>query len=224
MSSIIRRGDTFHGISVESRGVFTNDKFGTTYAGQCRDGYACGLGVATYYSGYNRRHKEYAEHGPDGEFDGRKLGRWANGASWYGLCERGKVKEYAVVNSDGTCEYNGKDCAPDDPQEYAVVNSDGTCKYNGKDCAPDDPRVLALIALVAPVEVRPAAPAPHPLLGPPLRPQAIVRWIGRLVLPPTPAGAGEDRGHRGAFPRRTPSLVAVRHNPRPAALQRTTTQ
>ena len=42
MSSIIRRGDTYHGISVDGRGVFT-DEYGTTYAGQHKDGYACGL-------------------------------------------------------------------------------------------------------------------------------------------------------------------------------------
>ena len=46
MSSIIREGDTFHGISVFGRGVFT-DEDGRTYAGQHSDGYACGLGVLT---------------------------------------------------------------------------------------------------------------------------------------------------------------------------------
>ena len=72
MSSIIREGDTFHGISVFGRGVFTDDADehvnGTMiYAGQHRDGYACGLGVLTNSFGW----KEYAEHGPDGECDGR---------------------------------------------------------------------------------------------------------------------------------------------------------
>ena len=136
MSSIIREGDTFHGISVFGRGVFTNDEYGTTYvyAGQCRDGYACGLGVGTAPDGY----KTYAEHGPDGEFDGRYLGRWADGGTEYGLFERGEPKAHADV--------------------YADVH----CKYNGVVCAADDPRLLALIAQVAPVEVRPAAPAAHP--------------------------------------------------------------
>jgi hypothetical protein len=133
MSSIIRRGDTFHGISVESRGVFTN-KSGTTYAGQCKGGYACGLGVLTWFDGS----KEYAEYGPDGQYDGRHLRRWTGGNTYYGLHERGERKEYAVVSAGGTC------------------------KYNGAACAPDDPRLLALIAQVAPVEVRPAARAPHP--------------------------------------------------------------
>jgi hypothetical protein len=137
------RGDTYHGISVESRGVFTDDnEYGSrTYAGQCRDGYACGLGVLTWYHG----RKEYAEHGPNGQYDGRYLGRWANGHTgfasgdtWYCLYERGKWKDSAVVYADGTCTYNG---------DY---------------CARDDPRLLALIAQVAPVEVRPAARAPHP--------------------------------------------------------------
>ena len=168
MSSIIRLGDTFHGISVSGRGVL-KDEYGTrTYAGQCKDGYACGLGVATCSDG----HKDYAEHSPDGKYDGRYLLCWTDGeAKSYGLYERGKEKEYAVVFADGYCYYNGVDCAR------------------------DYPRLLALIAQVAPVEVRPAAPALNPLLGPPLAPQAIVRWISLLVLPP--AGAREGHSHRG---------------------------
>jgi hypothetical protein len=133
MSSIIRAGDTYHGISVGSRGVFTDDKRGFTYAGQCRDGHACGLGVATRSDG----DKEYAEYGPDGQSDGRRLCRWA-GNTDYSLWERGKPKDWAFVDADGSCEYNGVACAP------------------------DNPRLLALIAQVAPVEVRPAAPATHP--------------------------------------------------------------
>jgi hypothetical protein len=123
-----------------------------TYAGQCRDGHACGLGVVTVFGGNGR--KEYAEHGPDGKFDGRYLARWTGGDAVeadvdtvYGLFERGEAKESAVVHADGTCAYN----------------------WNA--CAPDDPRLLALIALVAPVEVRPAAPAPHPPLASPLAPK-----------------------------------------------------
>ena len=138
MSSIIREGDTFHGISVFGRGVFTNDEHGDTYAGQCRDGYACGLGVLTGSGG----DKVYAEHGPDGQCDGRFLERWAKRHTSYYLFERG-----------------GKQ------KESAGVFADGYCVYNGKACTPDDPRVLALIAQVAPVEVRPATPAPHPPLA-----------------------------------------------------------
>jgi hypothetical protein len=135
MSSIIRYGHTFHGISVFGHGVFTNDEDGRwTYAGQCRDGYACGLGVTTHSGGS----KAYAEHGPDGQYDGRCLGRTSDGDTGYSLYERGKANGIAVVRADGTCEYN----------------------WNA--CAPDDPRLLALIAQVAPVEVRPAARASHP--------------------------------------------------------------
>jgi hypothetical protein len=140
MSSIIRRGDTFHGISVFGRGVFTNNTYGLTYAGRCKDGYACGLGVLTSSNGY----KVYAEHGPDGQYDGRCLDRYASGRTYYRLFERSESKEYAAV--------------------YA----DGDCMYNGEACAPDDPRLLALIALVGPVEVRPAAPSPPPANRPPL--------------------------------------------------------
>jgi hypothetical protein len=180
MSSIIREGDTFHGISVESRGVFTDDEHGETYAGQCKDGYAYGLGVLTRSDGT----KDYAEHGPDGKSDGRNLRRWADGDTTYRLYERGE------------------------PKAFALVSADGDYLYNHVFCAPNDPRVLALIAQVAPVEVRPAAPAPHPP-SLPTRSHAIVRWTRRLVLPR--AGAGDCRGHRGASPRRTPSLVAARH-------------
>jgi hypothetical protein len=123
--------------------VFTSDKYGWTYAGQCKDGYACGLGVLTWSGG-----KVYAEYGPDGEYDGRRLERFAKGDTEYYLFERGGKRK-----------------------DYAYVYADGRCTYSGEDCAPDDPRLLALIAQVAPVEVRAAAPAPHPLLGPPLAPK-----------------------------------------------------
>ena len=192
MSSIITNGDTFHGISVDGRGVF-KDTIGRTYAGQCKGGYACGLGVATYSSG-----KVCAEHGPDGKYDVRYLHRNARGDTFYWLYERGgKLKEYAVVFADGRCTYKGEVCAP------------------------DDPRLLALIAQVAPVEVRPAARAPHPPLArhspPSHRP---MDRPARFA----PAGAGKRRGRRGAPPRRTPSPVAVRHNPTAATLQSTATQ
>ncbi len=181
MSSIIRDGDTFQGISVFGRGVF-KDKNGYTYAGQIRDGHACGLGVLTWSNG----NKEYAEHGPDGKYDGRRLDRYVDGHTFYRLFERGERKEYAHV--------------------YAR----GFCWYNGVDCAPDDPRLLALIAQVAPVEVRPAAPAPRPPIDRPSPPS------NRPMARPArfaPAGAGGRRGHRGAPPFRKPSLVAVRHSP-----------
>jgi hypothetical protein len=193
MSSIIRRGDTYHGISVFGRGVFTydeHDNYGRTYAGQCKDGYACGLGVATYSGGS----KEYAEHGPDGQFDGRWLyrsARYAYGGTNYGLFERGERKEYADVHANGDCYYNGEACAP------------------------DDPRLLALIAQVAPVEVRPAAPAPLPPLDrhspPSNRP---MDRPARFAA----AGARDRRGHRGDPPFCTPSLLAVRRSPTAAAL------
>jgi hypothetical protein len=179
------RRDTYHGISVESRGVFKYEYCGWTYAGQCKDGYACGLGVVTLFSGY----KAYAEYGPDGQYDGRYLERIADGGgdTFYSLYERGKEKAYAHVYADGTC----------------------MCNYVA--CAPDDPRLLALVALVAPVEVRPAAPARHPPSARHSPPKQSSDGSAGSVLPP--AGAREDRGHRGASPRRTPSLVAVRHSP-----------
>ena len=90
------------------------------------------------------------------------------------------------------------------------MSADGTCEYNGEACAPDDPRLLALIAQVAPVEVRPAARAPHP------PPAAHSPPSNRPMDRPArfaPAGTGEGHGHRGAHPRRTPSLSVARHDP-----------
>ena len=138
--------------------------------------------------------KVYAEHGPDGKFDRRCLRRWTDGTTWYRMFERGKAKESVIVSADGRCYYNGEACAP------------------------DDPRVLALIAQVAPVEVRPAAPAPHPPLARHSPPSDLpMDRPARFA----PAGAGGLRGHRGAPPFRT--LVAVRHSPTTGAMQRTTT-
>jgi hypothetical protein len=181
-----------HGTSVNGCGVFTSvngcgvftDEFmevpdfghtaemkvlKKTYAGQCKDGYACGLGVLTWPDG----HKAYAEHGPDGQFDGRNLDRWADGDTDYRLYERGKEKAYADVSANGSC------------------------LYNREACAPDDPRLLALIAQVAPVEVRPAARAPDTQLAAHSPPS------NRPMDRPArfaPAGAGGRRGHRGAPP------------------------
>jgi hypothetical protein len=190
MSSIIRGGDTFHGISVEGRGVFIDER-GRTYAGQCRDGHACGLGVLTRPNGI----KDYAEYGPDGQYDGRHLIRFANGNTWYRLFERGG-----------------------EPKDEADVYAGGTCTYNDEACAPDDPRLLALIAQVAPVEVRPAAPAPHLPLAPK---QSSDGSAGSFCPPQALAKATATEVHSHAarccwWPRDTtqPSI----------ALQRTTTQ
>jgi hypothetical protein len=205
-----------HGTSVNGCGVFTSvngcgvftDEFmevpdfghtaemkvlKKTYAGQCKDGYACGLGVLTWPDG----HKAYAEHGPYGQFDdGRWLERFADGDTWYLLYERGELKDSAVMSADGR-------------------------NYNGEFCAPDDPRLLALIALVAPVEVRPAAPATQlpSLHNSPASNRPMDR-PARFAF----AGAGDRRCHPGAPPRRTPSLVVARHNPTAATPQNTSTQ
>jgi hypothetical protein len=247
MSSIILNGDTFHGISVESRGVF-KDEYGYTYAGQCKDGYAYGLGVLTWSNVY----KEYAEHGPgggsnvlfsntarfdsslmdwihsslsamnieeydgrrtwsnvyehspDGEYDGRRLGRSAYGDTHYDLYERGEWKENARVSASGRCTYNGVDCAP------------------------DDLRLLALIAQVAPVEVRPAAPAPTRHRCPLAPKQSSDGSAGSFCPPQALAAAVAAEVHPHAARRPwwpcDTTLDQPHCNARPAALQRTTTQ
>jgi hypothetical protein len=165
MSSIIRDGDTYHGIGVFGRGVFTNDLYGglgsyggRTYVAQCKDGYACGLGVLTFRNGTRNGTKEYAEHGPDGQYAGRCLVRWTGGHTDYRLYERSKRKEYGYV--------------------YAH----GYCTYKGEACAPDDPRLLALIAQVAPVEVR--SPSPPPATRLPLAPKPSSDGSAGSLLPP----------------------------------------
>jgi hypothetical protein len=189
MSSIIRLGDTFHGISVFGRGVFTDDTDGgRTYAGQCKGGYACGLGVLTWPDGS----KHYAEHGPDGKLHGRWLARFAYGLTGYRLFERGEETDAAVVSDDGRCNYNGEFCAP------------------------DDPRVLALIAQVAPVEVRRAAQLPSLHNSPPSdRP---MDRPARFA----PAGAGGRGCHRGAAPHAVAGGCATQPQQQP--LEGTSTQ
>jgi hypothetical protein len=59
-----QKGRTFHGRSVRRLGVFNNNRIGRTYAGQHKDGCACGLAVTTWWSD---GHKEYAEFGPERE-------------------------------------------------------------------------------------------------------------------------------------------------------------
>jgi hypothetical protein len=169
MSSIIMRGDiatirsmglfdALHGISVFGRGVFKDKRGNNTYAGQHKDGFACGLAVLTRYDGP----KVYAELGPDGSYDGRYVSRGVDVYVSYDLYERGKEKASAFVSADGSCWYNHEVCSP------------------------DDPRLLALIAQVAPVEVRPAAPAPHPPIA--LRNESL------SALGPAPRGSSRRLG------------------------------
>jgi hypothetical protein len=171
MSSIIRLRDTYHGIGVFGRGVFTNDKVGgRTYAGQMRNGHACGLGVLTWSDGS----KGYAEHGPDGQCDGRYLVRWADGDTWYSLFERGEEKDSADLSADGTCEYNGESCRADYPP------------------------FVALQAKVLPIKARsPLVPPQPPLFMPPFfAPTARQSVPSAIVL--ALAGAGDDPRRQGA--------------------------
>jgi hypothetical protein len=129
LSSITREGCTLQGISLSGRGVFTNTD-GGTYAGQCKSGHACGLGVLTSRHGGT----SYSEHGCDG-WCGRSL-------------TRNSVKgntSYFLVRVEET--------------HRLLVSADGFCMYNWDVCAPDDPRLLALIAHVAPVEALASAAA-----------------------------------------------------------------
>ena len=87
------------------------------------------------------------------------------------------------------------------PCDALIAHADGNgCMYNREFCKKDNPYLLALIAQVAPVEVRATAIAPYsPPSNRPMDPPA------RFAR----AGAGDCHGHRGATPHRTPSLMAV---------------
>ena len=129
LSSIIREECKFNGTRVLCRGVFT-DVDGRRYAGQCKGGYAHGLGVLTGRDGT----RSYSEHGCDG-WCVRSLARNSvNGDT-----------SYFLVRGEET--------------HRLVVYPDGFCMYNWDACAPDDPRLLALIAHVAPVEALASAAA-----------------------------------------------------------------
>jgi hypothetical protein len=164
---------------------------------------------------YGPHSKVYAEYGPDGKYDGRCLVRVCCDPTTtvYSRYERGREKDHAYVSAAWNYEDDWKFGGP--PFDMATARS---CTYNNEDCASDDPRLLALIAHVAPVEVRPAAAAPYPQ-SPPTRPQAIVRWISRLVL--HPQALAKTVATEVPAPRRTLALVAVRHKPTTAALNAT---
>ncbi len=101
-SSIIRDGLTYHGISVSGRGVFTDGrgKDRETYAGQIKDGLACGLGVLACPGS-----TIYAEYGPDGKCDGRYL-CCGYGLTGYIVFERGANKERGWTHSASEGEYD----------------------------------------------------------------------------------------------------------------------
>jgi hypothetical protein len=113
LSSIRMEECNFNGISVLGRGVFTDMK-GRRYAGQCKGGHACGLGVLTVRDG---TWNSYSEYGPNG----RSFARYAaDGGTSYFLV-RGEQKHKLVIFADGTCYYNGAACAPDDPGVLALI-------------------------------------------------------------------------------------------------------
>ncbi len=118
-------------MSVLGRGVFTDMK-GRRYTGQCKGGYACGLGVLTGRDGT----RSYSEYGANWKFDGRSLARNA-------------------VNDVNTSYF----LVRGEEKHRLVIFADGCCMYNMASCAPDDPGVLALIAHVAPVEALASAAA-----------------------------------------------------------------
>ena len=184
--SVVCEGGVYHGFAVDSRGVFIHDN-------------EHGAGVKRYagrigFSGKGYRVSSlgvltllpglgivYGEHGRFGEVDGRSL---------HALSDR---VVYRV--------YEGGDL-----KASAVKHATGRCTYNDEICAPHHPPFLAIIAQVGPVEVRPATAAPSPGLATLSR-----RSTRGFALGLPPAGARDSCRQRGTLPRRTPSLVGVRH-------------
>jgi hypothetical protein len=148
--SIVRNGYTFRGIGVVDRGVFT-DRSGETYAGQIKAGFACGLGVTACTGS-----KIYAEHGPNGKFDGRYLDESANGFTGYIVFERGVRKQQAWVWADGECDYNDEECALYDPRLLELIKHVDPVKAlasaaakEAKETVDALPRRLAALELMA---------------------------------------------------------------------------
>jgi hypothetical protein len=162
-SSIILDGGTFNGISVSGRGVFAN-MHGETYAGQIRDGYACGLGVLDQGDS-----KVYADHGQDGNYTGRYVDRDDRR-----YVDRNRKQFACYIMFDGGA------AAAAGPKEQAWVFPDGECNYNGEVCAQDDPRLLAVIAQVAPVEALANAAAVEALEAV----EAVAQGVGGCLMRP----------------------------------------
>jgi hypothetical protein len=176
MSSIIRYGETYHGISVFGRGVFAND--GHTFAGQHRDGHACGLGMATWPDWY----KTYAEHGRNGKFDGRCLRRYDDGDTDYYLFERGEPKDFDT-----------RVC-----QRHLHVQRRGLRAGRPALACADSARRAGRGAPRSPSPRRPPLARHSPPSDRPMdRPARFA-----------PAGAGGRRGHRGASQRTPSLVVA----------------
>ena len=198
MTSIPYGRDTLHGFSVAGRGVFLCEEgFNCVrvYAGQNPSRFAYALGVLTNPVAYGIGYgKIYAELDFDGKYHGRNM-REYKPRRICALYDRGNMKDSVALLTNGKCVYNHEVCAR------------------------DDPRLLAFLKLVAPVEVLPATAALYPS-SPNPRLRAIVEDLPARF---PPAGSRDGCRQRGTLPRRTLSLVGVRHSPIAAALQSAST-
>ena len=181
VTSVLCDGDVFHGFTVNRLGVFIDeDNFTGTpvvkkFAGRIvKDGRydVPRLGVLTL-SQRSGNSYNFFERGPFGVLDGRVV-RALSDRTVYCLYESGNMKASAVVHASGRCWYNEMMCPP----------------YY--------PPLLAFIAQVAPVQVRPATAAPSPGL-PPSHDEAIVDLPARFAH----AGARDSCRQRRTPPRRT---------------------
>ena len=145
VTSVLCDGDVFHGFTVNRLGVFIDeDNFTGTpvvkkFAGRIvKDGRydVPRLGVLTL-SQRSGNSYNFFERGPFGVLDGRVV-RALSDRTVYCLYESGNMKASAVVHASGRCWYNEMMCPP----------------YY--------PPLVAFIAEVAPVKVRPATAAPSP--------------------------------------------------------------
>ena len=171
MTSIPHDRDTFHGFSVNGRGVFLCEEGVTrhcvrVYAGQNPSHFANALGVLTIPDGYG---KIYAELDCDGKYHGWNI-RESKSRRRYALYDRGNMKDSVALLTTGKCVYNDEVCAR------------------------DDPRLVAFIALVAPVEVLPATAALYPSSPNPRHRAIVVDLPARFA----PAGARDGCRQRGA--------------------------
>ena len=200
VTSVLCDGEVHHGFTVDRLGVFINEdnftgtpvvkKFAGRIVKNCNREVPR-LGVLTL-SQRGGNSYNFFERGPFGEWHGRDV-RALSDRTVYSLYERGLLKASAVLHASGRWFYNEMMCPP----------------YY--------PPLVAFIAEVAPVKVRPATAAPSPGHATLSR-----RSYRGFAMRFAPAGARDSCRQGGTPPRRTLSLGGVRHNPTAAALQSVT--
>ncbi len=117
MDTIKLEGAVFRGTDYGGVGVYTDEEYGHTYAGERNErGKAHGFGVLTRSDGYT-----FSGQFADGDLHGHFADHCADGDVGYALFERGKQVLTAHVRPDGACFYRGKPCGADHADFAALI-------------------------------------------------------------------------------------------------------